>query len=144
MKFVFKRTEVFVQEQELHEEIKKVKFPSTFKSHLIMKTLCCILSTWNIDTFIVILLFCFIIKGKTVRSEDFDISLMIYFLQTLANIKVSDLYPIPTDTSTSAMLSRIKYIRNETTQNLYGKLTEEQFNQYWDDIGQVRYYIILL
>ncbi|VDI62314.1 Hypothetical predicted protein [Mytilus galloprovincialis] len=75
-------------------------------------------------------------EGKTVRSEDFDISLMIYFLQTLANIKVSDLYPIPTDTSTSAMLSRIKYIRNETTQNLYGKLTEEQFNQYWDDIGQ--------
>lgn len=62
----------------------------------------------------------------------------------LANIKVCDLYPISTDTSTSAMLSRIRYIKNETTQNLNGKLTEDQYNQYWDDIGQVRYYIIFL
>ncbi|CAC5417520.1 unnamed protein product [Mytilus coruscus] len=81
-------------------------------------------------------------KEFTVKSEDFDIRLMIYLLHTLANIKVCDSYPLPTDTSTSAMLSRIKYIRNETTQNLNGKLTEDQFNQYWDDIGQVRSYII--
>lgn len=81
-------------------------------------------------------------SGKTVRSEDFDLRLMIVLLNTLANIKVCDSYPLPTDTSTGAMLSRIKYIRNETTQNVNGKLTEDQFNQYWDDIRQVRCYII--
>lgn len=78
-------------------------------------------------------------KGETVKmvkSENFDIRLMIYLLHTLANIKVCDLYPLPTDTSTSAMLSRINNIRNETTQNVNWKLTEDQFNQYWNDIRQ--------
>ncbi|CAC5378623.1 unnamed protein product [Mytilus coruscus] len=61
---------------------------------------------------------------------------MIYILRTLEIIKVGEVYPFPFDTSKSAMLSRITYIRNETIQNFDGKLSDDQFNQYWDDIGQ--------
>lgn len=70
-------------------------------------------------------------------SDDFDIRLMIYILGVLANIKVGTLYPVPPDMSISAMLSRIKYIRNETTRIFEGKLDDIKFNHYWDYIGQV-------
>ncbi|CAC5389986.1 unnamed protein product [Mytilus coruscus] len=73
--------------------------------------------------------------GK-VSSEDFDIRLMIYLLETVADIKVGNLYPVSSDMSISGMLSRIKYIRNETTRRFDRKLSDYQFNQYWDDIGQ--------
>ncbi|CAC5365748.1 unnamed protein product [Mytilus coruscus] len=75
-------------------------------------------------------------KEETVTSEDFGVRLMIYLLRIIANINVGDLYPVPSDTSIGAMLSRIKFIRNEVTQSLEGKIPENQFNQYWDDIGQ--------
>lgn len=52
-------------------------------------------------------------------------------------MEVGDLYPVETDMSKDAMLSRIKFIRNEATQSIEGKLLEDKFNQYWDDIGQV-------
>ncbi|XP_052063874.1 uncharacterized protein LOC127703828 isoform X8 [Mytilus californianus] len=78
-------------------------------------------------------------KGKTVTSADFDIGLMIHLLHLLANIEVCNLYPCPADSSFSAMLSRIKLIYNEITQIFKGKLSEDQFNQYWDDIGQLRH-----
>ncbi|CAG2211278.1 unnamed protein product [Mytilus edulis] len=76
------------------------------------------------------------IFGKTVTSDGFDIRLMIYLLGSLANIEVGDLYPVQSDSRVSAMLSRIKYIRNEATQSYAGKLSEDQFNKYWDDIAQ--------
>ncbi|XP_063438791.1 uncharacterized protein LOC134719760 [Mytilus trossulus] len=72
-----------------------------------------------------------------VTSEDFGIRLMTYLLHIIANIDVSDLYPVHTDTSIGAMLSRIKFIRNDVTQSLEGYLTKDQFSKYWDDIGQV-------
>ncbi|CAC5403771.1 unnamed protein product [Mytilus coruscus] len=75
-------------------------------------------------------------KEKPVSSDDFDIRLMIYLLIALANLEVGDLYPVHADTSICAMLSRIKYIRNEVTQSLNGKLPRHLFKQYWDDIGQ--------
>ncbi|XP_052063895.1 uncharacterized protein LOC127703857 [Mytilus californianus] len=75
-------------------------------------------------------------KGDTVSSDDFDITLMINLLRTLANISIGDIYPAPFNTSISAMLTRIKYIRNKVIQNVKGQLSEDQFNQYWDDIGQ--------
>ncbi|CAC5416347.1 unnamed protein product [Mytilus coruscus] len=75
-------------------------------------------------------------KGETVSSDDFDITLMIYLLRTLANISIGDIYPAPFNTSISAMLTRINYIRNKVIQNVKGQLSEEHFNQYWDDIGQ--------
>ncbi|VDH93034.1 Hypothetical predicted protein, partial [Mytilus galloprovincialis] len=74
--------------------------------------------------------------GKTVTSDDFDIRLLILLLSTLANITVSDLYPVYSDTSISAMLSRIQFISNETLRNLKGQLSVYMFNKYWDDIGQ--------
>lgn len=64
---------------------------------------------------------------------------MVYLLSDLAKISVGDLYPVQSDLSIGAMLSRIKFIRNEATQSYEGKLSEEKFNQYWDDIGQVKY-----
>ncbi|CAC5408763.1 unnamed protein product [Mytilus coruscus] len=75
-------------------------------------------------------------KGRTVTSNDYDIRLMIYLLCTIANLSVGNLYPVRSDTSISAMLCRIKYIRNEVTQRFERQLSEDQFNQYWDDIGQ--------
>lgn len=78
--------------------------------------------------------------GKTVTSEDFDIRLMILLLRTLANLKVGDIYyPVQADTSVGAMLSRIKFVRNAATQKLDGKISKNQFNKYWNDIGQVNY-----
>lgn len=63
---------------------------------------------------------------------------MIYLLSTIADeIDVGDLYPILID-SVNAMLSMIKYIRNEATQSLDGQLSEELFDQYWDDLGKVK------
>lgn len=67
---------------------------------------------------------------------------MILLLSTLANIEVGDLYPVYSDTRTGAMLSRIKFISNETFRNFEGKLSGYTFNKYWDDIGQVNYYFI--
>ncbi|CAC5408762.1 unnamed protein product [Mytilus coruscus] len=75
-------------------------------------------------------------KGDTVISEDFDITLMVYLLRTLANISIGDIYPSSFNTSINAMLTRIRYIRNQVIQNVEGQLSEDQFNQYWDDIGQ--------
>ncbi|CAG2211280.1 unnamed protein product [Mytilus edulis] len=74
--------------------------------------------------------------GKTVTSDDFDVRLMIYLLKTITTIKLGDLYPTEVDTSIGAMLSRIKFIRNEITQNLHEKLPVDLFNKYWDDMGQ--------
>lgn len=76
--------------------------------------------------------------GKAVTSEDFDIRIMIHLLGMLANYEFGDLYPVQSDERISAMLSRIKYIRNEVTQNYEGKLSEDMFNRYLDDITQVR------
>lgn len=83
-----------------------------------------------------------IIVGRTVSvtSDDFDIRLMIYLLKTITKVDVGDLYPLEVDISTSAMLSRIKFIRNETTQSIEGELSENQYNKFWDDIGQVKFH----
>lgn len=62
---------------------------------------------------------------------------MIYLLRTLAKINIGDLYPVPTDRKNSAMFSRIKCIRNSTTQSVEGEFSDETFNQAWDKIGQV-------
>lgn len=86
----------------------------------------------------------FVFPGKSVISDDFDLSIMLHLLCTLANIEVSDLYPVKSDKRISAMLSRIKYIRNEVTQLYEGRLSENHFNIYWDDIAQVRYSFIPL
>lgn len=67
---------------------------------------------------------------------------MVYILRTITNIQVGDLYPVQADTRKDAMLSRIRYIRNEATQIADGKLSVDQFKQYWDDIGQVKTYFL--
>lgn len=70
---------------------------------------------------------------------------MINLLRTLVqNIKVGDLYPVRTDISIGAMLSRILYIRNEATQSFEGGFTDTQFKQYWYDSGQVNHQLNLL
>lgn len=76
-------------------------------------------------------------SAEKVTSVDFDITLMMHLLNTLAHIKDGNYYPVSTGTSVSAMISRIKFIRNDTTQKLEGKFSDDQFNQYWDDIVQV-------
>lgn len=90
------------------------------------------------------LYFLFFLLGKVVTSDVFDIKLMINLLGTLANIHVGDFYPIQSDKSISAMLSRIKFIRHEAAQSFEGKLSKDQFNKYWDDIAQVIFKFIQL
>ncbi|CAG2211251.1 unnamed protein product [Mytilus edulis] len=75
-------------------------------------------------------------KGQTVTSSDFDIRLMTYLLSTLANIDVGDLYPVYSDITIRAMLSRIQFRSKETLRNFDGKLSEYTFNENWDCIGQ--------
>lgn len=82
------------------------------------------------------------LAGKVVSSDDYDISLMMYLLNTLADIDVGDLYAVKSDKRVSAMLSRIKYIRKKVIQSSDGKLSKDHFNTYWDDIGEVRYSFI--
>lgn len=81
----------------------------------------------------------FRLLGKPVTSKDFDIRLMINLLSTIATFKIGDLYPVQLDTSIGAMLTKIKYIRNDANQSIVGKLQESQFTHYWDEIGQVKY-----
>lgn len=76
--------------------------------------------------------------GETVSSDEFDITLMVNLLRTLANISIVDIYPAPFDASIRAMLTRISYISNKVIKNVEGELSGDQFNQYWDDIGQVK------
>lgn len=76
------------------------------------------------------------VKGDQVKSDDFDIRLIMYLLRTLVNIKIGNVYPDPSDKSYNAALSRIKYIRNELTRRFAADLSEDKFNQYWDDIIQ--------
>lgn len=79
----------------------------------------------------------------TITSDDFDVRLLIYLLRTLAKIEIGDVYPVPCDKKVSAMLSRIKFIRNEITQSFEGKLSEDRFIQCWDDIVQVKFHFML-
>lgn len=94
---------------------------------------------WIYCWYLIILFQICLLLAKTATSDDFNLRIMIYLLRILANIEIGDLYPVQSDTKIGAMLSRIKYIGTDITQNLEGKLSENVFIQYWDDIGQVRY-----
>lgn len=76
------------------------------------------------------------VKGGTVKSEEFDIRLTIYLLCTLAKYKVESEYPDPSDLSDSAMLSRIKCIRNKASRRFESEISEDKLKQYWNDIRQ--------
>lgn len=80
--------------------------------------------------------------GNEVKSEDFDIGLMMFLLRTLAKIKIDNEYPDTSDKNDSAMLSKIEYIRNEATQRCVADLSKDQFNHYWEDIIEVTYRFI--
>lgn len=64
---------------------------------------------------------------------------MMYLLRSLVKIKICDVYPELRDESVSAMLSRIKYIRNKVARTFGADLSEDELNQHWDDMRQVIY-----
>lgn len=64
---------------------------------------------------------------------------MISLLRIGTNIRIGNLYPVRTDTSIGAMLSRIIYIINELTEDFEGTLSDIQFEKYWNETGQVNY-----
>ncbi|CAC5359917.1 unnamed protein product [Mytilus coruscus] len=66
-------------------------------------------------------------------SEEFYIE---FWLARLEINKDDGLYPVESDTNESAMFSKIKHINKKATQIFDGKISEKQFNQYWDDIRQ--------
>ncbi|CAG2211255.1 unnamed protein product [Mytilus edulis] len=61
---------------------------------------------------------------------------MINLLQTIGNKSGGDSRQAQSDTSVSTMLSNIITIHNAAAKNDEGKLTNEQLEQNWDDIGQ--------
>lgn len=65
---------------------------------------------------------------------------MLLLLRTLPNYEISDVCEDQSDKSTYAFFSRIKYVRNEITRKFAGKLSKSLFDQYRDDILQVRYF----
>lgn len=62
---------------------------------------------------------------------------MINLLLTIGNINFGDSRQAQSDTSVSTMLSNIMTIHNAAATNDEGKLTNEQLEQNWGDIGQV-------
>lgn len=74
---------------------------------------------------------------EPVSSEKFDITLMICLLRHLAKITIQDGFPSSSDKSVAADLSRIKGYRNKVMHCDEGTLTNQEFNQYWDEISQV-------
>lgn len=68
---------------------------------------------------------------------------MIKLLGTCTALKVGDKYPETSDTSNSAMFSKIRFVRNKAARKIEGKVSDDLFNQYWDDITQVKYNVIV-
>lgn len=77
------------------------------------------------------------------KSEYFDLRLMIYLLRSIVKLKICDVYPEISDESVSAMLSRIKFIRNKVARTFGTDLSEDELNQHWDDIRQVTYVFVV-
>ncbi|CAC5371904.1 unnamed protein product [Mytilus coruscus] len=75
---------------------------------------------------------------KPVCSSDFDLTLMILLIRNLTPIQISDILPVPNDTSQGADISRIKYYRNELA-HCNGKISDIEFEQQWVEICQVYY-----
>ncbi|XP_052075358.1 uncharacterized protein LOC127712782 [Mytilus californianus] len=75
-------------------------------------------------------------NSEPVSSEKFDITLMICLLRHLAKINIQDGFPSSGDKSEATDLSRIKRYRNKVLHCDEGTLTNQEFNQYWDDISQ--------
>ncbi|CAG2219889.1 SRO7_77 [Mytilus edulis] len=60
---------------------------------------------------------------------------MILLIRNLTPIQVSDILPVPNDTSQGADISRIKYYRNELA-HCNGKISDIEFEQQWVEICQ--------
>ncbi|XP_071123576.1 uncharacterized protein [Mytilus edulis] len=72
---------------------------------------------------------------KPVCSSDFDLALMILLIRNLTSIQISDILPVPNDTSQGADISRIKYYRNELA-HCNGKISDIEFEEQWVEIYQ--------
>lgn len=79
--------------------------------------------------------------GKA-SSATFDLTLMICLLRNLIPIEVGDILPHPSDISTGADLSRLKYYRNKIAHSDAGVLTDKQLDDFWTDIAQVNHFIL--
>ncbi|VDI37978.1 Hypothetical predicted protein [Mytilus galloprovincialis] len=71
------------------------------------------------------------------QSSKFDVSLMTALLKHLANVSPYDKFPLLTDTSTSADLTRIRYYRNFISHVSMKEEDTINFTEAWDDISCV-------
>lgn len=83
-------------------------------------------------------IFILILTGSA-KSADFDVSLMICLIRNLTPIQVSDVLPFEMNTTTGADLSRVKYYRNMFCHNKNQALSDENFEEYWTDLAEVRF-----
>ncbi|CAC5423896.1 unnamed protein product [Mytilus coruscus] len=74
------------------------------------------------------------LKTSQITSSEFDITLMVCLLRNLTTLSIQDTMPIKTDTSPGADVSRIKHFRNQIAHSEDGKISQNNFNESWDDL----------
>jgi len=62
---------------------------------------------------------------------------MIVLIRNLTKIRILDVVPHSSDVTVGADLSRLKYYRNQVAHSDSGILTDNQFQEWWNDITQV-------
>lgn len=72
-----------------------------------------------------------------ITSSEFDITLMACLLRNLTSLSIKDTMPSKTDTSPGADVSRIKHFRNQISHSEDGKISQQDFNETWDNLSNV-------
>ncbi|VDI79941.1 Hypothetical predicted protein [Mytilus galloprovincialis] len=70
-----------------------------------------------------------------ITSSEFDITLMACLLRNLTSLSIKDIMPSKTDTSPGADVSRIKHFRNLISHSEDGKISQQDFNETWDNLS---------
>lgn len=77
--------------------------------------------------------------SDAIKSETFDLSLMICLIQNLTPLLVTDQLPGQHDITEVADLSRLEYYRKQITYSQECALSDLVFKKYWTDITDVRF-----
>lgn len=79
-------------------------------------------------------------NGVIVDSRDFDISLLIKLLRNICSLQKPkngwDTLPAPVDIMLSDDLARIKYYRNAIAHNEEFRLSEDEFDSFWEELSR--------
>lgn len=87
-----------------------------------------------------ILLVIILFTGSDIRSEDLDITLMIFLLRNIAELKIDDALPSEHRLEKIDDIARIKFYRNHIMHALEQSncLTDSEYTQLWECVCKVR------